>query len=294
MLRVVGVAWVICMALLLIEQPSARHISASDNASAIPTNFSTPMPTITAVSEVRSDFEQYFQRYKLTGSFLLYDYKASKYIRYNPSRSMQRFIPASTFKIMNSLVGLETKVITDENFVIKWDGTQYPYPTWNHDQTLQSAITNSVVWYYQEVARRVGRERMQHYIDAVGYGNQDISGNLDSFWLDGALRISPEEQINFLIRLYKDDLPFSRRTMAIVKKILILEKTISYTLRAKTGSGIKLTPMVGWWVGYLEENDDVYFFATTVESNQTEDILGNKKLDITKSILKALSLLKSK
>lgn len=279
----------IVIALLSIDARSSPIENTMSSTIAEATELSNSTPT--ASSEVRPDFEHYFQKFNLVGSFTLYDYKASKYIRYNPQRSAQRFIPASTFKIMNSLVGLETGVVTDENFVIKWDGTQFPYSTWNHDQTLQSAITNSVVWYYQEVAQRVGRERMQHYIDAVGYGNQDISGSIDSFWLNGPLRISAEEQINFLVRLYKGDLPFSERTMEIVKKILVIEKTNDYTIRAKTGSGIKVIPPVGWWVGYVEENNNVYFFATTVESPRPDDVLTDAKINITRSILKDLGLL---
>ena len=147
-----------------------------------------PMPataTVNPVSVVNPELEKYFQGFK--GAFVLYDFNKNQYIRFNPERCAEQFIPASTFKIMNSLIGLETGVIPDENYVIKWDGTHYDVPSWNQDHTLKTAIQNSVVWYYQELARRVGSEKMQYYVDAAQYGNQNISGQIDNFWLEGGL-----------------------------------------------------------------------------------------------------------
>lgn len=276
----------------------SKDIAANDLSQAATlsaTEVSTPDGTVSpmpdSTSEVRPELEQYFKEFNVVGSFELYDLNANHYIRYNPERTVQRFIPASTFKVFNSLVGLETGVVTDENFVIKWNGTHYPYPEWNRDQTLQSAITNSVVWYYQEVARRVGREQMQHYIDLAGYGNQDITGNIDSFWLDGKLRISQEEQINLLVRLYKNELPFSQRTMDIVKKIMILEKTSTYTLRGKTGFGQRVTPQVGWFIGYVETKGNIYFFAINIESPIPDEHFTQARLTINRYILQALNVL---
>ena len=147
---------------------------------------------------------------------MLYELNANQTIRYNPEQCAERLLPVSTFKIMIVLIGLETGIIPDENYVIKWDGTQHDNPAWNQDHTLKTAMQYSVVWYYQELARRVGKEKMQHYVDAAGYG--DISGQIDTFWLDGGLRISPYEQIEFLKRLYQSDLPFSQLSMKIVHR----------------------------------------------------------------------------
>ena len=138
----------------------------------------------------------------------MYDLKNNRYTRYAPEQGAERLLPASTFKILASLIGLETGVIPDENYVIKWDGTRYPIPSWNQDHTLKTAIQNSVVWYYQELARRVGREKMQYWVDVVNYGNKDISGEIDNFWLVGGLRISANEQVEILKRQYQEDLPF--------------------------------------------------------------------------------------
>jgi beta-lactamase class D len=195
------------------------------------------------------------------GCFELYDLNKDQTTYYGQARCAQRFLPASTFKILSSLIALESGAIADENEVIPWDSTQYLYDTWNRDQTLRTAIQESVVWAYQELARRVGTEKMQAYVEAAEYGNADISGRIDSFWLDGALRISADEQIDVLKRLYFDDLPFYTRNIEIVKNILILEETDAYTLRGKTGSALRAGVHVGWFVGYLERGEEVYFFA---------------------------------
>lgn len=233
----------------------------------------------------RPDFGKYFQKAGVKGTFLLYDIKKNKYLVYNSQRANSRFVPASTFKILNSLIALETGVVQDENEVIKWDGIKRDFPQWNKDQTMRTAIKDSVVWFYQELARRIGQQRMQRYINLANYGNRDISGGIDRFWLDGGLRITPKEQIDFLVKLYQKNLPFSQRSIAIVKDIIINEKTSDYVLRGKTG----WEGQVGWYVGYLERSNDVYFFAINmdiVEPNNTK-----ARISITKSILQDLGLI---
>ena len=214
-----------------------------------------------ARSQEMPELAKYFQ--EANGDFVLFDQNKNEYIRYNPERCAERFLPASTFKIINSLIGLETGVIPDENYVLKWDGTHYEIPAWNQDHSLKTAFQNSVVWYYQELARRVGKDRMQSYMDAIHYGNQDISGSIDTFWLEGGLRISADEQVEVLKRLYVDQLPFSQRTMDIVKGIMVLEETATYRLSGKTGSAQRVMPHTGWFVGYLETKGEVYYLHKT-------------------------------
>lgn len=246
--------------------------------------------TSSPTSEVRPELEPYFQG--VQGAFVLYDLNRNQYLRYNPERCVERFLPASTFKIMNALIGLETGILSDENHVIQWDGKQYDVPSWNQDQTLKTAVQNSVVWYFQELARQVGKGKIQYYVDATHYGNQDISGHVDSFWLDGGLRISADEQIELLKRLYQGDLPFSERSMNIVKEILVLEKTESYQLSGKTGSVQRLSLLESWFVGYLETQGDVYFFATHLErSNSDGNADGNLAKTISLDILHSLGYL---
>jgi len=247
-----------------------------------------PAHTVEPASEVKPELKKYFQGF--TGGFVLYNLNTNQYIRYEPDRTAERLLPASTFKIMNALIGLDTGIIPDENFVINWDGTQYDDPAWNHDQTLKTALQGSVVWYFQELARRVGKEKILTYINAVGYGNKDLSGQVDSFWLRGGLKISSDEQIEFLKQLYQGHLPFSQRSMKIVKKIMIMEKDGIYTLSGKTGSGLMGARYIGRFVGYVEEKGNVYFFATNIESPRP-DATGDKALEITHNILQSLGLL---
>lgn len=233
----------------------------------------------------RPDFNKYFQKAGVKGTFLLYDLNQNRYLVYSRQRANSRIVPASTYKILNSLIALETGVVRDENEVIKWDGVKRDFPVWNKDQTMRTAIKDSVVWFYQELARRIGQQRMQSYINLADYGNRNISGGIDRFWLDGGLRITPKEQIDFLVKLYQNNLPFSQRSISIVKDIIVNEKTNDYVLRGKTG----WQKQVGWYVGYLERGSDVYFFAINMDIAKPED--AKARVAITKSILQDLGLM---
>ena len=273
---------------------AALLVGCTNARPALQTTQTIIQPTETAVStadaENQPDLEKYFQDFE-AGAFVLYDQGADQYTRYNPDRCAERFLPASTFKIMNSLIGLESGVIPDQNYVIEWDGTHYDVVEWNQDHTLKTAFQVSAVWYYQELARRVGRERMQQYIDAVRYGNQDISGQIDTFWLEGGLRISPDEQVEFLKRLYAGDLPFSERSMDIVRDIMVIEQTDEYTFSGKTGTALRVASPVGWFVGYLETSDNVYFFATNIKLQTAQGNIG-KAQEITRAILRDQGLMR--
>jgi len=242
-------------------------------------------------NEEKPEWEKYFNEFGQKGSFVLYDFNDDKYYIYNSERCNERFIPASTFKIMNTLIGLETGVITDENFNFKWDGIKREIESHNKDHNLRSAFKYSVVWFYQEVARRIGEKRMQHYIDLTRYGNKDISGGIDLFWLQGGLRISQNEQIEFLKKIYKEDLPFSKRSVSILKDIMIAEQSDNYILRAKTGWALRVKKNIGWYVGYLEQKGNAYFFALNIESEKPADNFGNARIEITRKILKEFALL---
>jgi len=231
-----------------------------------------------------------FESRQVEGGFLLYDLRADQYLEFCGDRCSKRFIPASTFKLLNAQIALGTGVVADENEIILWDGVVRGIPAWNQNHTLKTAMENSVVWFYQELARRIGQDRMQHYLDVVGYGNQDISGSAGAFWLEGNLRISQYEQIEFLRKLYAEQLPFSERTMRTVKEIIILEETENYRLSGKTGWSSSVDPDVGWFVGYLEKDDNVYFFATNVNQEGSVESLGKLSREITAEILQALGI----
>jgi len=233
--------------------------------------------------------KKYFDEYGHTGCFVLYDLNKNNSIRYNPQRCEQRFIPASTFKVFNSLAALETGVVKNENDTLKWDGVERSWNEWNKDMDMKHAFKVSAVWFYQEIARRIGEERMQQLIDSNEYGNRNISGGIDLFWLQGGFRVSPDEQVEFLKRLYNNELKFTQRSMDIVKEIMIYEQNENYILRAKTGWGIRFEIQIGWFIGYLERDDNVYFFATNIESKNPEQGYVSR-IEITKKILKELGL----
>ena len=234
--------------------------------------------------------KKYFDEYNHIGCFVLYDLKNDSYIKYNPARCDSEFIPASTFKIFNSLAALESGAIKDEYEIIQWDSVKRFYDMWNQDLNLSQAIKYSAVWFYQELARRIGEEKMKEYITLNHYGNKDITGGIDLFWLEGGLRISPDEQIEFLKTVYSYKTTFSRRSVDILKKIIIYDQTDDYTLRAKTGWGIRFEQQVGWFVGYVEKGDDVYFFVTNFETKEPEEGF-KSRIEITYDILRELKII---
>lgn len=231
-----------------------------------------------------------FKSYK-TGCFELLDCETGKYVfRYNPEQCAKRLPPQSTFKIFNSLAGLDCGVLKDANHKMKWDGRKYQMEPWNHDQTLASAMSNSVVWYYQKVAQDIGEERMKKYIQSAHYGNDDISGGITQFWLNNSLKISADEQVDFIRRFYAGDLPFSKRSIDIVKEITELKTTPKGELHGKTGSqgqGDKL--VMGWFIGYVVHEGHPYAFATNIEG--TDRTWGRKAREITENILVKAGLL---
>lgn len=202
-------------------------------------------------------------------------------VYYNAERARQRFIPASTFKIPNSLIALETGVVDSPDFVLQWDPRLKPETgfwaaSWSKNHTLRSAIADSVYWYYQELARRIGREQMQDYLDRFDYGNRDTSGDINTFWLHGNLRISPHEQTLFLHRLLNGKLPVSEKAVEVIKEILVLEDTPEYRLSGKTGTaGLTATRELLWLVGYLEHSDDRWIFALNLEGEEAWERWGN-------------------
>jgi len=213
---------------------------------------------LASCSDVRindhDEWKPVFDKYKVTeGCFEYYDNNKEEANYYNKERCSKRMSPASTFKIFNSLVALETGVALDEQVKIKWDGVARR-PEWDKDLTMADAFKVSAVPYYQELARRIGAKEMQHYLDTVQYGNMQIGNQIDQFWLNDTLQITPDEQVGFMKRLYHDELPFSPRSQRIVKGMMLQETATDYQLYYKTGwssiDGAKEDIL--WVVGYAE------------------------------------------
>lgn len=236
---------------------------------------------------VRDDLQPYFSRYA-TGTFVLYDEAQRWYTIYNEAQSEKRLSPCSTFKIFSALTGLETGVLDreDDKTLRKWDGTVRFLDAWNQDQTLASAMRHSVVWYFQRFIADIGAARMQTYLDAIDYGNRDISGGLTQFWLQSSLRISAREQVDVLRRLYAGDLPVAVENVAVVKKNLTLSDEDGVRFLGKTGSdGVRL----GWFVGSVERDDNRYFFAVNLEGDG--NATGTAARGVAEGILREMGLL---
>jgi len=239
------------------------------------------------------EFKKHFDKFDVTGSFVLFDPQENVYYHYNKGQFNKAYTPASTFKICNSLIGLETGVIKDADFIIHWDSVVRKKVEWNQDQTLRQAIQNSTVWYYQELARRVGQKQMDYWIKKADYGNHSTKGGIDKFWLEGGLRISPKQQIDFLIKLHDNKLPFSQRNMDVVKEIMIVKDTLNTIVHAKAGWGQNGKEDIGWFVGYVEKDDKVYYFANCLQTTDFEnDQFGPARKDIVFDILDELNILK--
>jgi beta-lactamase class D len=236
----------------------------------------------------RPDWSSAFAEVGVAGTALIFDESRNTWSVFDRPRAERAYTPASTFKIFNALTALETAVLKDEFEVIRWDGKQQSVASWNRDHSLASGMKFSVVWFYQEIARRIGAERMQGWINKVDYGNRNIGGGIDRFWLDGgALRISAVQQIEFLRRLADGSLPFSSSVQETVRRITITEDAPTYTLHAKTGWAQKASldgkNDLGWYVGWVERAGKRWFFAINIDMQAETD--APKRLTIARRLL---------
>ena len=239
--------------------------------------------------------KKFFDENSVEGTFALYNNGKGDFAIYNLSRFKDSaYTPASTFKIVNSLIGLQTGKITNDKMVIKWDGIDRGMPDWNKDLTMGEAFKVSCVPYYQEVARRIGKPAMQMWLDSLSYGTKKITSNIDTFWLDNSLKIKPDEQLGLVKKLYFEQLPFNKTTMGIVKKVMIQENNSNYTLAYKTGWGQKEGgKSIGWVVGWVEENKHPSFFVLNLEGDKDIDMVTIRK-NILMNCLKQLGYLQGK
>jgi beta-lactamase class D len=226
-------------------------------------------------SEIREDLAKHFTELGTAGTFVGYKVDDYLVIASDKDRSAEAKLPASTFKIPNSLIALETGVVQDpDKDVFKWDGVTRSIDAWNRDHTMRTAIAASAVPVYQEIARRIGQERMQKYVDLLDYGNHDIGGGIDQFWLTGNLRIDPVQQIDFLDRLRRSVLPVSKRSQEVVRDILPVTKAGDSLIRAKSGLlGAEIgKPSLGWLVGWAEKGSARTVFALNLDIREPRHI----------------------
>ncbi|AGC40777.1 class D beta-lactamase [Riemerella anatipestifer] len=228
----------------------------------------------------KNNWKSFFKDNNVNGTFVLKKLNSNETLIYNQERSDKKYTPASTFKILNSMIALQVLSVTDVNDTIQWDGIDRGYESWNKDQTMKSALPISCVWFYQELARRTGQKEMQKWLTKSNYGNKKIGSKIDKFWLDGTLAISANEQIVFLEKLINNKLPFDKNIQESVKKIMITDSTEHYIIHSKTGWGNN----IGWNIGYIETKNNIWIFALNMDMNDIK--MADIRKKITYNILK--------
>jgi beta-lactamase class D len=244
---------------------------------------------------VVSEFQTLIDSADVKGSILIYDLKDDKYYSNNFNWAKKGYLPASTYKITNSIIALETGVVQSDSTLFKWNGEERRLKIWEQDMIFKDAFHYSCVPCYQEVARKIGVNRMNKYLDKFDYGKMKVdSTNIDLFWLEGESQINQYQQIEFLKRFYNSELPISQRTETIMKRMIVIEEDETYKLSGKTGWSIRDGNNNGWFVGFVEIKENTYFFATNVEPNQNfnMDLSPMIRKELTFKALKQLNIIK--
>lgn len=241
----------------------------------------------TSVMAEDAELANLFSQYQVEGTIVLSALDQEVTYIHNDARANTRFNPASTFKIPNSLIAIEENVLSDQYQMCRWDGKEHSMATWNQDQNLKTAFRDSCLWFYQDIARQVGAHTYQKYLSEMQYGNQAVSPNLVRFWLDGDLKISAIEQVEFIKSVYRKNLKFSPKTYAVLQDIMLNETNTEYDIYAKTGFSNLGKAYQGWYVGYVESNDQTWVFATNLQITDPK-----KELELRKKV--TLAALKEK
>lgn len=239
--------------------------------------------SLSSTAKTNNVLAEAFDSHKVNGAMLIESLNGDKRFSYNLQN--KQFIPASTFKIPNSLIFLEEQLLQPEE-VIKWDEVEREYRFWNKDQTLKTAFKYSCVWCYQRYSKKLSHEMYHDYLAKFDYGNYKTGNDITTFWLEGDLRISLQQQVDFLKRFYLNKLSVKATNTALLKSIMLNKETKQYKLYGKTGwKGIN-----GWYVGFIETKDGPWFFATYIEIHESKLLPIRKQ--ITEQVFKTLNIIK--
>ncbi|QQX80895.1 class D beta-lactamase [Shewanella sp. KX20019] len=253
-------ARVFLLGLLLVLAAMALIVNANDQSSD-----EVLLASVMGEPQQTSDWDSIFSAEDVNGVLVLFNAEKQQLLTNDLLRGQTGFIPASTFKIANGLIALELTVVNDAEDQYLWDKQQHSFKAWNQDHTFASAFKFSVVPIFQRIAADIGKQRMANMLVSLGYGNATMGGELDSFWLEGGLRISAMEQIQFLQRLHAETLPLSLRSQQIMQQVMLTESAEDYAIYAKTGFGNKGEAYIGWWVGWVEKDGSTVFFALNLD-----------------------------
>lgn len=219
-----------------------------------------------------------FEKLNVRGTLVIESLDGATRFVADPERAATRYCPASTFKIPNSLIGLDIGVLSGPQHPFKWNGTEYGFKDWNRDQTLASAFAVSCVWCYQETARAVGRDRFLTYLERFNYGNLNIGPKVDEFWLDNTLQISANEQIGFLRKVVNRELGLKNEAHESLEVIMKADSRGGCDMWAKTGWSTATKPGVGWYVGWVRTEDKTWLFAANIDMNDLSQAPQRKEL----------------
>lgn len=233
------------------------------------------------------DLTRNFDGYE--GCFVLYDSNAGSWNIYNMDSAQKRIAPNSTYKIYDALLGLENKIITPQHSNMVWNGEDYPFDVWEANQNLNSAMQNSVNWYFQSIDSQIGLDSVKKYLHKIGYGNQTAGTDTDLYWTDDSLKISALEQIKMLEKFHDNEFDFSPENIAAVKNSILLISNNEGSFYGKTGTGrVDGQDVNGWFIGFLEKSGNVYYFATNIQGES--ETTGSKAAEITTSVLSDLQI----
>lgn len=244
-------------------------------------------------AKINNDLKKHFDAAGVDGSFALLNNQSGNITVYNMTLDTTRVSPGTSFDLVNTLIGVETGVIMDDKMVVKWDGVERQDSSWNKDLDLKEAFKISATPYFREIARKIGKDTLQLWLDTLQYGNKNMGATADSFWLDNSLKITPDEQLGLMFQLYFDKLPFSRYAQSMVKGLMLQEENDKYRYSLATGSGLDENgKSIGWVVGFIEENRHVFLFSTFLRSGDTEVDMQKKGKEITYAVLEDLGFFK--
>ncbi|HDA2339463.1 TPA: beta-lactam sensor/signal transducer BlaR1 [Staphylococcus aureus] len=223
-----------------------------------------------------------------SGSFVMYSMKKDKYYIYNEKESRKRYSPDSTYKIYLALFGLDRHIISDKNSRMSWNHNHYPFDSWNKDQDLNTAIQNSVNWYFERISNQLSKNYTSDQLKQLNYGNKNL-GSYKAYWLEDSLKISNLEQVIVFKNMMEQNNHFSKKAKNQLSSSLLIKKNEKYELYGKTGTGIVNGKYNnGWFVGYVITNHDKYYFATHLSDGNPS---GKNAELISEKILKGMGVL---
>ena len=242
-------------------------------------------------AKIDNDLKSFFDDKKVDGCFTMLDNATGEITVYNMGLDTMRFLPAETFDVLNGMIALHTGVLTDEKMslsILNLDSNNT-----SKNSNITEAFKSNSLPFFQQVAKNIGHDTLQNWVDSVSYGNKKLGEQVDQSWINNTIKISPDEQLGFMKRLYFEQLPFRKSVQTSMKDLMVVNDNTDYKLSYKTGAGKnEKNENIGWMIGWIEENRHVYFFVTLLQSTTEE--LNKNSVNITNSILSHYGFFKGK